>query len=155
MAIDNDQIQSFLYAQHNDPFGFMGMHPDPETGYLNVYTFQPYASSVKLMAKANGKTVAVMKHIRDGVFVAQTRRKKPFPYYFHISYGHYQTDVEDTYRFGSVIGDLDLYLLNNGEHKLLYQVLGAHTREVDGISLGKEEAVGVVSTYRQEDLPVI
>ncbi len=134
MAIDHDQIQSFLAATHTNPFDLMGMHADPDTGYLNVYTYQPYATNVKLKAKSTDKTVAIMKHVRDGVFVAQTRRKKPFPYHFQISYGRYETHVEDTYRFGSVIGELDLYLLNNGDHRHLYQVLGAHTREFDGIS---------------------
>ena len=134
MPVSYDQIDAYLSAQHSNPFGFMGMHMDDSRGYLTVYTYQPYATSVKLINKSNGKTVAVMKHLKEGVFVAETRRKKPFPYHFKITYGHYETDVEDTYRFASVLGDLDLYLLNNGGHKHLYQVLGAHTRELDGVS---------------------
>ena len=134
MPVSYDQIDAYLSAQHSNPFGFMGMHMDDSRGYLTVYTYQPYATSVKLINKSNGKTVAVMKHLKEGVFVAETKRKKPFPYHFKITYGHYETDVEDTYRFASVLGDLDLYLLNNGGHKHLYQVLGAHTRELDGVS---------------------
>ena len=134
MAFSYDQIDSFLHAQHADPFGFLGMHSDPDTGYLTVCTYQPYATSVKLVSKANNKTVAVMNHIKNGFFVAETRRKKHFPYHFNITYGQYQTDVEDTYRFGSVLGEFDLYLLGSGGHKHLYQILGAHTREMDGVS---------------------
>ena len=93
MAVDSEQINAYLAANHNDPFGFMGMHADPDTGYLNVYTYQPFATTIKLISKTTNKTVAVFKHVKDGLFVATTRRKKPFDYHFKVTYGHYETEV--------------------------------------------------------------
>jgi 1,4-alpha-glucan branching enzyme len=39
---------------------------------------------------------------------------------------------EDPYRFGPTIGDVDLHLINEGTHELLYDVLGAHPRTHEG-----------------------
>jgi 1,4-alpha-glucan branching enzyme len=38
------------------------------------------------------------------------------------------------YRFGPTIGDLDLHLVGEGRHEELYETLGAHVREIDGVS---------------------
>jgi 1,4-alpha-glucan branching enzyme len=38
----------------------------------------------------------------------------------------------DAYRFGPVLGDLDEYLIGEGTHRRLWDVLGAHVREHEG-----------------------
>lgn len=40
---------------------------------------------------------------------------------------------EDPYRFGSTIGEMDLYLFGEGRHERLYDWLGAQVMEVDGV----------------------
>lgn len=40
--------------------------------------------------------------------------------------------VEDAYRFGPVLGELDEYLLGEGRHRRLWQALGAHVIEHQG-----------------------
>jgi 1,4-alpha-glucan branching enzyme len=40
----------------------------------------------------------------------------------------------DPYRFLPTLGDMDLYLFNEGTHRRLYETLGAHPRVVDGVA---------------------
>jgi len=42
-------------------------------------------------------------------------------------------DVEDAYRFPSVLGDLDLYLIGQGSHRDIFRKLGAHPANSLGI----------------------
>jgi 1,4-alpha-glucan branching enzyme len=42
--------------------------------------------------------------------------------------------MEDPYRFGLVLGELDLWLLAEGTHRRPHQCLGAHPRELQGVA---------------------
>jgi 1,4-alpha-glucan branching enzyme len=42
--------------------------------------------------------------------------------------------LRDPYAFLPSLGELDLYLVGEGRHELLYERLGAHPRELDGVS---------------------
>jgi 1,4-alpha-glucan branching enzyme len=42
--------------------------------------------------------------------------------------------IDDPYRFGLLLGELDLHLLAQGNHWRAWQVLGAHPRIIDGVS---------------------
>ena len=42
-------------------------------------------------------------------------------------------EQEDPYRFLPSLGDMDIYLISEGTHRALWQVLGAHPRQLDGV----------------------
>ncbi len=42
--------------------------------------------------------------------------------------------LDDPYRFPPQLGALDLHLIGEGRHELLYERLGAHPREIDGVA---------------------
>ncbi|WP_304944515.1 1,4-alpha-glucan branching protein GlgB, partial [Vallitalea guaymasensis] len=46
----------------------------------------------------------------------------------------YKWEIEDPYRFQSQISDVDLYLFGKGTHYEIYNKLGAHVLEIDGVS---------------------
>ena len=58
--------------------------------------------------------------------------------------GHYQlrvrwhdgseTLIEDPYRFGTVLGEMDVWLLSEGSHLRPYEILGATPRSMDGVA---------------------
>jgi 1,4-alpha-glucan branching enzyme len=43
-------------------------------------------------------------------------------------------EFDDAYRFGPVLGEMDEYLIGEGTHARLWDVLGAHVREHEGVS---------------------
>ena len=42
--------------------------------------------------------------------------------------------IADPYAFPPTLGELDLHLISEGRHELLYEQLGAHAREIDGVA---------------------
>ena len=42
-------------------------------------------------------------------------------------------EQDDPYRFLPSIGEMDIYLISEGTHRRLWQVLGAHPRQLDGV----------------------
>ena len=42
--------------------------------------------------------------------------------------------IDDPYRFPPTLGELDLHLVGEGRHEELYERLGAHVRELDGVA---------------------
>ncbi len=56
-------------------------------------------------------------------------------------------EVEDPYRFGPVLGELDEYLLGEGKHQRLWTALGAHVIEHEGVR-GTHFAVWAPSARR-------
>ena len=54
-------------------------------------------------------------------------------YKIHYSDSHTKMSIHDPYAFEPVFSDLDLHLFNEGTHFKIYEKLGAHLREVDGI----------------------
>ena len=48
-------------------------------------------------------------------------------------FGDNEVELEDPYRFPPVLSDFDLYLLGEGNHLTLYDKLGAHPIELEGV----------------------
>ncbi len=45
-----------------------------------------------------------------------------------------QTLIEDPYRYGTVLGEMDVWLLGEGTHLRPFEILGATPRRMDGIA---------------------
>jgi 1,4-alpha-glucan branching enzyme len=129
----NRDIEAIVTATHDDPFSFLGMHRIPAG--TCVRAFLPAAQEMMVVASASGEIVAEGRRIhRDGLFVATlSDRSEPFRYRLRVLSGGAWREFEDVYRFGPVLGDLDIHLLVEGNHLVSYQKLGAHTILHEGI----------------------
>ncbi|MEE8272716.1 MAG: 1,4-alpha-glucan branching protein GlgB [Alphaproteobacteria bacterium] len=129
------EVDAIVGASHGDPFSVLGMHADDD-GRIVVRTFQPAAVSVAVIEAGSGKVAAELARIHDDGFFegAMPRRKAPFRYRLRLDLADGPVDIEDPYGFPPVLGDLDVHLLAEGTHLRTYDRLGAHPREIDGIS---------------------
>ena len=120
------QVEAIVEGRHDDPFSFLGMHKT-STG-ICVRAMLPAAQEMAVVQCATGKIVAKGVQIhRDGLFVATLAdQREPFRYRLRTSNGAVQTEFDDIYRFSPVLGELDIYLLVEGNHLASYQKLGAH-----------------------------
>ncbi len=125
-----EHIGRLLAGTHPDPFAFLGRHGD------TIRTFQPGADGVSVLKPRGRKPVARMERIHDGgVFEATVPASKlKTGYQLEASYGDTTHRFEDPYRFAPSLGELDLYLLSEGRHTHLFNSLGAHVTEQDGVS---------------------
>jgi len=144
---DHEVITALVAGRYADPFAFLGMHLTNEG--LVVRALLPDASAVTLIDSKNGRKVADL-NCEDprGVFVISLgRRKKPFRYHFAVTWNEQTYLVEDPYRFGPLLQDIDSWLLAEGTHLRPYERLGAHPDTLDGIG-GMRFAVWAPNAHR-------
>jgi 1,4-alpha-glucan branching enzyme len=124
---------ALIWADHGDPFSVLGMHD--EGGKVVVRAMLPYAQRVWVVDAATGKEAAELPKVRDeGLFAGRVgRRTERFPYRFKVETGTDTFEIEDTYRFPPILGDVDAHLFSEGTHYELYDKLGAHPRTVEGV----------------------
>ena len=82
-----------------------------------------------------GRRVAELEELHAAGFFAGPLpgRREPFPYRLRFSAGDVTWEAEDPYRFPPVLGEMDVYLIAEGTHRRIYERLGAHPREIEGV----------------------
>lgn len=137
-----EEALAICHGTHGDPFAVLGPHRFGR--FRVVRAFDPGAE--KLFAVVGDKTheLEPVPGAR-GVFVGKVPGQKPYRLR-GASHGR-SWDYEDPYRFGPVIGEMDEYLLGEGTHRRLWQVLGAHVIEHEGVP-GTHFAVWAPSARR-------
>jgi 1,4-alpha-glucan branching enzyme len=125
------EYDALVNGKHNNPFAILGLQRTRE-GRV-VRTLQPGAKSVDLVDR-HGDTLATMQRIHDGGLFEAPMPPRKRNYALRITWQSGETQVvEDTYRFPSTLGELDLYLLGEGSDANIYRKLGAHPKTVSGI----------------------
>ena len=125
--IDQSDALALQSGQHADPFSVLGLHN--VDAKLTIRAFIPGAQSIDVLDAKTGRQITSLTPVEGvaDVFVGQAaRRKNRFAYRFRVSNGRDTWEVEDPYRFGPVAGDIDKYLIGEGTHRALWEILGAH-----------------------------
>ncbi|NYZ11675.1 1,4-alpha-glucan branching protein GlgB [Azospirillum sp. RWY-5-1] len=128
-------IDAIVRADHGDPFSILGMHQLQAGGPVEVRTFLPGAERVWVIEADGGAVAGEMEKIHpDGFFLGRLpERRDRFRYRLRVDFPLATMEFEDVYRFGNVLGELDVHLLAEGTHLKAYERLGAHPRELDGV----------------------
>ncbi|OGV48729.1 MAG: 1,4-alpha-glucan branching enzyme [Lentisphaerae bacterium GWF2_52_8] len=128
----NDLLR-VLEGRHTDPHSVLGMHFDKTQNAIIVRCLDPQAGKVFLV---DGKEKRQLDRIHpDGLFAIKfADRKTHFPYRLEKHYNGKTFTSDDPYSFLPGLGEMDIYLFNEGEHRRVYDVMGAHPRTLNGIS---------------------
>jgi 1,4-alpha-glucan branching enzyme len=133
LSEDVDSAALIAAADHPDPFSFLGMHESGDG--VVVRAFLPGARAAEIVDRDSRQRSAPMSRIHEaGVFATQLARRRPFAYRLRVDYGHGFDEYDDPYRFGTLLGEVDVYLMAEGTHHRLYERLGAHCMSLDGVS---------------------
>jgi 1,4-alpha-glucan branching enzyme len=127
------QVAAIVEARHGDPFSYLGMHRC--AAGVCVRAILPDAQEMAVLDATTGEIVAKGDRVHpDGLFVATIAdRKQPFRYRLRVLSGGVRQEIYDIYSFPPVLGELDIYLLREGNHLASYQKLGAHPHVHAGI----------------------
>jgi 1,4-alpha-glucan branching enzyme len=144
-------LQQIIRAEHGDPFRVLGMHRVSVGGEIRlvVRVFIPGAREVALLGTGI-VSPRTLERVHDaGFFEALLpRATEPFPYRLRVGWEDGTTEeFADSYSFPSTVAEFDLYLIGEGTHLRLYDVLGAHPDEIDGVQ-GTRFAVWAPSAQR-------
>jgi 1,4-alpha-glucan branching enzyme len=126
-ALDHATARAIVEGRHGDPFAVLGPHGSPAT----VTAFVPGAERLWIVT-AGGETEAEAVLGAEGLFVGPLAAIDTA--YSLRAEGHGTGwSFEDPFRFGTVLGEMDEYLLGEGTHRRLWQVLGAHVITHQGV----------------------
>ncbi|MGN5593576.1 1,4-alpha-glucan branching protein GlgB [Stutzerimonas nitrititolerans] len=123
-------VDALVRAEHGDPFSILGPHPDGDG--LVVRAYLPNALGVEVLERASGRVLGTMEQGQvPGLFF--TRLTHPQPYLLKVRWAGGEHVTEDPYSFGPQLGEMDLYLFAEGNHRELARVFGAQPTEIDGV----------------------
>jgi 1,4-alpha-glucan branching enzyme len=143
-SLENAQIEAIVHGDCADPFAFLGPHTDSR-GATVVRVFLPQIDTLSLI-DTDEKTLTDCRRVHpEGVWLATL--PVPTRYRLRATSAAGSFEFEDAYRFGVVLGDLDVYLLAEGNHLRNYERLGAHPTTMDGVK-GTAFAVWAPSASR-------
>lgn len=128
--IDHGAAKAIVEGRHGDPFSVLGLHK--RDGVWVLTAFVPGAERLSVLTGKAGKPVeAAAIPGCDGLFCASLPKKVE---YRLRAEGHGAVwEFDDPFHFGPVLGEMDEYLLGEGTHKRLWQVLGAHLITHEGV----------------------
>ncbi|HEX3672246.1 MAG TPA: 1,4-alpha-glucan branching protein GlgB [Candidatus Cybelea sp.] len=115
-----------------DPFAYLGMHA--ADGGVVVRASMPQAERVFIRDRSGRELTELERVDGSGLFEALLPEQSPFDYSFVAETARGREEVEDPYRFGPVLGEVDVYLIAEGTHLRLWNTLGSHARTMEGVA---------------------
>ncbi|MGH2972778.1 MAG: 1,4-alpha-glucan branching protein GlgB [Gaiellaceae bacterium] len=113
-----------------DPHAILGAHESD--GGVVVRAYRPEAQAVRV------QPAGVEAELKDpaGLWEAMLPKARlPLAYELEVEYPNGDTfTLRDPYAFLPTLGEVDLHLVMEGRHEQLYEKLGAHVREIDGVT---------------------
>jgi 1,4-alpha-glucan branching enzyme len=146
MILARAEIDALARGAESDPFALLGLQRAPRGTILRA--FRPHARTLEVI-DARGVSLGMLERIHPaGIFAREFARSERFRYRLRETNGAGEVvEFEDPYAFGPLLGDTDIWLIGEGTHRRLYDVLGAHVRDHEG-SLGTSFAVWAPSAKR-------
>jgi 1,4-alpha-glucan branching enzyme len=121
------EFDQLVAGEHGNPHHVLGPHL--VDGRVVVRALKPLADSVTVV-HGDERTPLVHEHggVWAGVLPASAAPPGDVPdYRLEVAYaGGPPRVVDDPYRFLPTLGDVDVHLISEGRHELLWTVLGAH-----------------------------
>jgi 1,4-alpha-glucan branching enzyme len=158
-ALRDYDVSAIVSGRHGDPFAVLGPH-DAGGGRISVRCFAPDADSVSAVRREHDEKLVQLTRIQPQGFFAGVLPDghEPHDYRLRLTSAGETWVIEDPYRFGPTLGETDVYLIAEGTHRRLYECLGAHPRDVDGVSgvafavwAPNAQRVSVVGTFNSWD----
>lgn len=124
-------IDALVRAEHPDPFSILGPHGDGAGGQF-IRAYLPGALSVAVLDKDSDEELGALEQTETpGLFVGHFNGERR--YRLRTRWAGGEQVAEDPYSFGQLLGEMDLYLFAEGNHRDLSACLGAQLKTVDGV----------------------
>jgi 1,4-alpha-glucan branching enzyme len=132
-------LELIAHGQNHDPFAVLGPHVEIRDGRPSfvIRTCQPFATRVDV-SRAGGDMMPMRRLTQGGGIIFEAvfgGVAAIFDYRLRVTEDDGRvTQLDDPYRYGRVLGDLDLHLLGEGTHYRAFEKLGSHIITLNGVT---------------------
>ena len=134
-AVSPTDLMRLIAGEHDAPHTILGAHPATVSGTSGIVlrAFHPDARQATALVAGGG--AVELAAVGGGLFAAfLAGRSLPLHYRLRFTFADGSSwERSDPYRFLPTLGDVDLHLFNEGTHRRLWEMLGAHPRTIDGV----------------------
>jgi 1,4-alpha-glucan branching enzyme len=137
MTIAPEQIDRIVWNQHHDPFEVLGPHQIQQNGQVVwvVRAYLPNAQEAWVITPEERKEYSMQAVHHPHFFECTLSIDELANYQLRVREGGHERVIYDPYAFRSpLFTDFDVHLFAEGNHHRIYEKMGAHVAQVDGIS---------------------
>jgi 1,4-alpha-glucan branching enzyme len=129
-----DDLSAILETRHSSPHSILGMRYDEQNGVI-IRAFDTEASDIYAIVSSDESKHKMEKIHQSGLFaISFPEKRELFKYELERTYPDGKTHrTFDPYCFLPGIGELDQHLFNQGEHRRIFDVMGAHLKDYGGV----------------------
>ncbi len=127
-----DELKRLLELKHQDPHSILGVHPT--AGGAIVRAWRPDAEQIFLIREGEPPR-EMTRRPEPGLFEIFVKEPLQGPAYqleVHYPGGNVVT-IRQQYSFMPTLGDLDIHLWIEQKHERIWEKMGAHVREAEGV----------------------
>jgi 1,4-alpha-glucan branching enzyme len=136
-TLSADQINQVVNNLHHDPFEILGSHPIEKEGKTTAWVIRAYlpkAQSASVICGDQGKEYKMESVHHPNFFECIISNAELGNYQLKVKEGDHEKVIYDPYAVRSPkLTDVDIHLFGEGNHHRIYEKLGAHLTEIDGI----------------------
>ena len=132
-----EQVNQIVNNLHHNPFEILGAHPLEKNGKIKswvVRAYLPKANSAWVVCPEERTEYPMHVEHNSHFFVCAIETSQLSNYQLRIKEGDHEKVIYDPYAFDSPhLTDVDIHLFAEGNHHRIYEKLGAHLTELDGV----------------------
>ena len=137
-TISSEQVNQIVNNLHHDPFEVLGCHPlekgNGSAKQWAIRAYLPKAQAAWVICPTERKEYAMQAVHHPHFFECAIEIPELSNYQLRIQEEERERVIYDPYAFrSSKLTDYDLHLFAEGNHHRIYEKLGAHLSEVDGV----------------------
>lgn len=128
-------MERIIQFREEEPHEILGPHKFNGDDIVSIRAYLPWAQNAWIQLKEQKKQVKMTRLHEQGFFEAQVPTKsteKTYKIKGEDTFGKKYHQL-DPYQFPPQISEYDLYLFHQGNHYQIYDKLGAHVTEINGI----------------------
>ncbi|MBB6099238.1 1,4-alpha-glucan branching enzyme [Deinobacterium chartae] len=132
--LNKHEVEQVMAGRHYDPFRVLGLHPLGGNDWV-IQAWLPDVREAEVILPS-GRRYPMRRTLEAGFFQVRVPEEPDLGRYLLRTVFHDGSELtrRDPYSFWPLLGDFDLALLQAGDHHYAYEKLGAHIREVDGVT---------------------
>ncbi len=137
-TVSSDQVHRIVENRHNNPFEVLGSHLlDQVNGHPKwvIRAYLPDADAAWVVRPEDQQEYAMEVIHHPHFFECRMSGLADRNYLLKIKENGHERVIRDPYAFKSpLLTDFDIHLFNEGNHHIIYEKMGSHLVEVDGVT---------------------